>query len=1139
MLARFFVDRPIFATVLSVVIVIIGAVAALKLPIAQYPEVAPPVVQVTASYPGANAVTVAETVATPIELEVNGVERMLYMTSKCTNDGQMMLDVTFELGTNLDMAQVLVQNRVSVAQAKLPEEVKKIGVTTKKKSPSILLCVNLISPDRRYDQLYLSNFASLNVKDDLARIKGVGDVSFLGPRDYSMRIWLDPKKLAARQMTASDVLSAVSEQNVQVAAGRLGQPPVPNSAVVPFDLPINTQGRLQTEEEFANIILKTGEKGQLVYLRDVVRDAVVDDGGETIGKGVELGAKNYDVISYLDGEPSVTLAVFQLPGSNALETAKAIRHKLDELKSKFPEGVEYRIEYDTTVFVEESVASVYHTLIEAFILVFIVVIVFLQDWRATILPMIDVPVSLIGTFFVMALMGFSLNNLSMFGLVLAIGIVVDDAIVVVENIERWMAKGINPREAVIKAMEEITGPVIAITLVLSSVFIPTAFIAGISGQFYKQFALTIATSTIISAINAMTMAPARALALIKPHTPGDHSHREALPKIGVVLLAGYLAYRIVGPIVAPLFGVTLPAGGHGHDAAADDETAPVLWAFRAALFGVGGLAGWIGYTAVNRTLLMFFDAFNGVFNWLTAGYGLIVRGLLRIAFLMVVIYAGLLGLTYFSLITVPQGFIPEQDKGYLIVNVQLPDGASLQRTDKLIRSLSERARRVEGVAHTIDLSGYSTILSTNISNAGGMFVILAPFEERAGKPELSARVIAQKLRREFGEYQEALVAVFGAPPVDGLGNTGGFKLQVEDRRGAGLRALQGGVQNLREEGSKDPRLTGLFSTFSVAQPQVFVSIDREKAKAIGVPLQEVYTTLQAYLGAAYVNDFTFQNRSWQVNVQADPRSRMHMEDIGRLQVRTVKGERVPLDTLITVRQTSGPAIVNRYKLYPSAEITGNTAPGTSTGQAVAIMDSLAEQSLPGTMGIEWTELTYQQILASQDWLTKMIFPLAVIFVFLVLSAQYESWSLPMAIILIVPMCILAAMIGVVWARLDNNIFVQIGLVVLVGLAAKNAILIVEYAKQLQDEGKSLFDATVESCRLRLRPILMTSFAFILGVVPLVRATGAGAEMRSTLGIAVFSGMLGVTLFGIVFTPVFFYVIRGWTTRKESQAEKTS
>ncbi|MBI1346571.1 multidrug efflux RND transporter permease subunit [bacterium] len=1124
MFARFFVDRPIFATVLSVVIVIIGLVALTQLPIAQYPEVAPPVVQVTASYPGANAITVSETVATPIELEVNGVERMLYMASRCTNDGQMILDVTFELGTNLDMAQVLVQNRVSVAQAKLPEEVKKIGVTTKKKSPSILLAVNLISPDNRYDQLYLSNFAALNVKDDLARIKGVGDVTFLGPRDYSMRIWLDPEKLAARDMTASDVLRAISEQNVQVAAGRIGQPPISQNTEIPFQLAINTQGRLVDPGQFADIILKRGERGQLVYLRDVVRDPTMDDQGHVVGEGVELGAKNYDVNTYLDGQPSVALAVFQLPGSNALQTATAIRAKLEELKAKFPEGVEYRIHYDTTVFVEESIASVYHTLIEAFILVFVVVIVFLQDWRATLMPMIDVPVSLIGTFAVMALMGFSLNNLSLFGLVLAIGIVVDDAIVVVENIERWMSKGLAPREAVIKAMDEITGPVIAITLVLSSVFIPTAFIAGITGQFYKQFALTIATSTIISAINAMTMAPARAVTLIKPHhAGGPDDHREALPRWGVVLLAGYLAYRFLTPWLAPMFGLEASAGGHGH--ASSDAVSAELWGLRIVLFALGGIGGWFAFGIVNRILIAFFDVFNRVFGVLTKGYGLVVRGVLRTAIIMLVVYVGLLGATYWSSVTIPQGFIPEQDKGYLVVNAQLPDGASLERTDALIRKMSTTSRKVPGVAHTLDLAGYSPILGTNLSNAGGMFVILEPFEERTGNATLSARAVTQQLRKAFSEFPEAQIAVFGAPPVDGIGSTGGFKLQVEDRRGAGLRALQGSVQSLREEGLRDPRLVGLFSTFSVTQPQVFVDIDREKARAIGVPLQEIYTTLQAYLGAAYVNDFTFQNRSWQVNVQADPRFRMHVEDIGKLQVRTDQGQRVPLQTLINVRLTSGPAIVNRYKLYPSAEITGATAPGTSTGQAVSILNELSNRSLPETMGIEWTELTFQQILASQDLLTKIIFPLAVLFVFLVLSAQYESWALPLAIILIVPLCILAAMIGVWLTGLDNNIFVQIGLVVLVGLAAKNAILIVEYAKQLQDEGQSLFNATVEACQLRLRPILMTSFAFILGVVPLVRAEGAGAEMRSTLGIAVFSGMLGVTLFGVLLTPVFFYVIR--------------
>ncbi|WLD10091.1 efflux RND transporter permease subunit [Planctellipticum variicoloris] len=1133
MISHFFIDRPIFATVLSVVIVIVGTVSATQLPIAQYPEVAPPVVQVTATYPGANAVTVAETVATPIELEINGVERMLYMASKCTNDGQMNLDVTFELGTNLDMAQVLVQNRVSVAQAKLPEEVKKIGVTTKKKSPSILMCVNLISPDQRYNQLYLSNYAALNVKDDLARVKGVGDVAFLGPRDYSMRIWLDPTKLAARQMTAGDVVRAVQEQNVQVAAGRLGQPPTPADLSVPFQIPINAQGRLTTEAQFAEIILKTGDNGQLVYLRDVVRDATFDAQGRPLQKGVELGAKNYDVNSYLDGQPSVTLAVFQLPGSNALETADMIRTRMEVLKQDFPAGVDYRIEYDTTVFVEESITSVYHTLIEAFVLVFVVVLVFLQNWRATLIPMVAVPVSLVGTFAIMSGLGFSLNNLSLFGLVLAIGIVVDDAIVVVENVERWMAQGMSPRDASRRAMEEVTGPVIAISLVLCAVFIPTAFMAGISGQFYKQFALTIAASTVISAFNSLTLSPALCAVLLKPHVHG-HARQEALPKLGIALLGGLAAYVfLLGPAIG-LLGLDAgdhEGGGHGG------PTGPA-W-LRISLFVGGFVAGWFLSFIVNRVLDAGFKAFNWSFDVAIKGYGAIVGLFLRLAVILLVVYGGLMGLTFVTLTSVPIGFIPEQDKGYLVINAQLPDGASLERTDQLIRKLSEKARAVPGVAHTIDLSGYSTILSTNLSNAGGMFVILAPFEERAGVAALAAPAVARELRKVFSEFREAQIAVFGAPPVDGLGSTGGFKLQIEDRRGAGLRALQGAVQNLREEGAQDPRLAGLISTFSVSQPQLYIDIDREKAKAIGVALPEIHTALQSYLGAAYVNDFTFQNRSWQVNVQADPRYRTRVEDVGKLEVRTAAGVRVPLRTLIQLRETSGPAIVNRYKLFPSAEVNGNTAPGTSSGQAVQIMNELAGRSLPSTMGFEWTELTYQQILAGEDLLTKLVFPLAVVFVFLVLAAQYESWTLPMSIILIVPMCILAAMVGVLLNRLDNNIFVQIGLVVLVGLAAKNAILIVEFAKQLQDEGKPLFEATVDACKLRLRPILMTSFAFILGVVPLVRASGAGAEMRSTLGIAVFSGMLGVTIFGVLFTPVFFYVIRWFTTPRVQPVAPTA
>jgi multidrug efflux pump len=1104
--ARFFVDRPIFATVLSLVIVIVGLVALEMLPIAQYPEVVPPTVNISATYPGASAKVVADTVAAPIEQEVNGVENMLYMLSKSTNDGQMNLDVTFRVGTNLDFAQVLTQNRVAIAEAKLPDEVKRQGVTVKKKSPMILLCVNLLSPDGRYDQLYLSNYATIQVKDALARLPGVGDVSFLGARDYSMRVWLDPTALASRNMTASDVLQALREQNVQVAAGRIGQPPAPRG--VDFQYTVNTLGRLLDPEQFASIVVKTGERGEITRLADVGR--------------VELGAKSYDVGSYLDGQPSVTMAVFQLPGANALATAESVRAEMDKLKARFPEGMEYRIVYDTTVFVDESIHEVYKTLFEAFILVFVVVLVFLQDWRATLLPMIDVPVSLIGTFFVMAMLGFSLNNLSLFGLVLAIGIVVDDAIVVVENVERWMAKGLPPREATIKALDEITGPVIAITLVLSSVFIPTAFIAGISGQFYRQFALTIAASTIISAINAMTMAPARAVTLIKPHAPGEERH-EALPHAGVVLLFALLCDWFLTARVQHLFG--LSAGGHGHAA---HGSAAALWAIRIAVVVAGGFVGHLLNGAVNRALLAFFRGFNRFFDRITEGYGRIVAGLVRVTSLVLVAYAGLMGLTWLGFSTVPVGFIPEQDKGYLVVNAMLPDGASLERTEAVMERVDAIARSTPGVAHTIRVPGYSILTSNNISNVGGMFVILKDFDERIPE-KLTAATVAASLRAGFRQVQDAVVVAFGAPPVDGLGNTGGFKLQVQDRADAGPAALQGAVETLIRAGNAQPGLVGLFSSYRAAQPQLYLQVDRAKAKALGVSLDDVFSTLQIYLGSAYANDFTRFGRNWQVNLQADAAYRVNPEDIGQLKVRNRDGGMVPLATLVTVKDTTGPAIVNRYNMFPSAEIAGNTAPGVSSGQAIATMDTLANRELPSTMSFEWTELTLQQILAGNT--AVFVFVLGAILVFMVLSAQYESWSLPGAIILIVPMCLLAAIAGVWVVGSDNNIFTQVGLVVLIGLAAKNAILIVEFAKQMQDEGKARFDAIVLACKTRLRPILMTSFAFILGVVPLITTAGAGAEMRFALGIAVFSGMLGVTLFGVFFTPVFYEVIRGATDRR--------
>jgi len=1107
--ARFFVDRPVFATVLSVVIVIIGLVAMTRLPVAQYPEVVPPTVSVSAVYPGASASVVSETVASPIEQEVNGVENMLYMLSKSTNDGQMTLDVTFRVGTDLDFAQVLTQNRVAIAEAKLPEEVKRQGVTVKKKSPMILLLVNLLSPDGRYDQLYLSNYATIQVRDVLARLPGVGDVVFLGGRDYSMRVWLDPDRLAARNLAASDVLQVLREQNVQVAAGRLGQPPAPPG--VDFQYTVNTLGRLPDPERFAQIILKTGERGEITRLADVAR--------------VELGAKNYEVSSYLDDQPTISIGVFQLPGANALATAQGIRAEMERLSARFPEGMTYQIVYDTTVFVDESIHEVYKTLLEAFVLVFLVVLVFLQDWRATLLPMIDVPVSLIGTFAVMALLGFSLNNLSLFGLVLAIGIVVDDAIVVVENVERWMAKGLAPREATIKALDEITGPVIAITLVLSSVFIPTAFIAGISGQFYRQFALTIAASTIISAINAMTMAPARAVTLIKPHAHGA-ARSEALPPAAIALLGGLLGVWLLAGPLARLLGVA--AEGHGH------ASSVALWGLRATLFVAGGAAGWRWRARVDGALLAFFRAFNRGFDRLTAQYGRLVGRLVRATAMMLLLYAGLIGLAWSGFRTVPGGFIPEQDKGYLVINALLPDGASLERTEALMARVTELVRTTPGVAHTISIPGYSILTATNNSNAGGMFVVLAPFEERIPRG-LSASTIAAQLRQSLGTLQEAVVGVFGAPPVDGLGSTGGFKLQVQDRADSGPEALEGAVEQLIRAGSAQPELVGLFSTFRAAQPQLYLDVDRAKAKTLGVSLEEVFATLQIALGSAYANDFTRFGRNWQVNVQADAAYRVDPTDIGRLKVRNRDGAMVPLATLVRVRDMTGPAIVNRYNMFPSAEVAGSTRPGVGSSQAMALMETLAQEHLPVTMGFEWTELSLQQLLAGSTAI--FVFVLGAVLVFLVLSAQYESWSLPAAIILIVPMCLLAAIGGVWLVGGDNNIFTQIGLVVLIGLAAKNAILIVEFARQLQDEGRPRREAVIEAATTRLRPILMTSFAFILGVLPLVRAEGAGAEMRFALGIAVFCGMVGVTFFGLVFTPVFYELIRGWTAPRPTPTPK--
>jgi multidrug efflux pump len=1133
-LARFFIDRPVFAWVISIVIVLIGLMAVISLPIAQYPEITPPTIQVTCQYPGANAQVVADTVAAPIEQQVNGVENMLYMSSQSNNDGSYQLTITFKLGVNLDTAQVLVQNRVSQALPTLPDVVKATGVTVKKQSPSILLVVNLysdINPETGrpyFDQLYLSNFATIQIKDALARVDGVGDVLEFGQQDYSMRVWLDPDKLSSRNLTAGDVIKSLREQNVQVAAGQIGQPPVP--AGLDFQYTMSTQGRLVEAGQFANIVLKTGADGQVTYLRDVSRS--------------ELGARSQDTRCRLDGKPSVGLAVFQLPTANALETATRVRAKMQELKERFPDKLEYAIVYDITPFVRESVDEVFKTLRDAVILVAFVVLLFLQDWKAVMLPLIDVGVSLVGTFGVMKLMGFSLNNLTLFGLVLAIGIVVDDAIVVLENIERWLAKGHGIRDATIKAMDEITGPIIAITLVLSAVFLPSAFLGGITGQFFRQFALTIAASMIISAVNAMTMTPARAAAIFKGRKHGAHDGndgREALPWWFFGLVGGLASLWLLWPLAAPRFGL----GGGEEGLQGEPGSLRVLaltYGLSAALFVpggvVGGAVGWFIIRPVNWLLGWFFRGFNGAFEVATRFYGRTVGWCLRLSAVVLLLYAGLLGLTYFGFTKVPGGFIPNQDKGYLIVNVQLPDSASLDRTVAVMDRVQKIAAETPGVAHAVDIPGQSFVMNGISSNFGTMFIVLKPFSERRS-PGLYSEAIADGLRRRLmTEIEQAQVLVFGAPAVDGLGNAGGFKLMLEGTGGADLGALEAQTVNLCEKGGHNPGFVGLFSSFRAATPQLYVDVDRVKCKTMKVELNDVFDTLQVFLGGYYVNDFNRFGRTWQVNIQADAPYRVSADVVKQFRVRNANGDMVPLGAVAAVRDDVGPVFLLRYNMYTATAINGATLPSVSSGTVIDTMERLAKRELPRGMTYEWSELTFMEKEAGQtktlrDLLQNpfMAFVGAVTLVFLVLAALYESWSLPLSVILVVPLCLSCALAGVFLAALDLNIFVQVGFVVLVGLASKNAILIVEFARDRQNAGQPLRAATVEAARVRLRPIIMTSFAFILGVLPLVIATGAGAEMRRTLGTAVFAGMLGVTLFGIFLTPVFFYVVRGLTGRR--------
>jgi HAE1 family hydrophobic/amphiphilic exporter-1 len=1033
-MAHFFVDRPIFATVLSAIFLIVGGIAYTTLPVAQYPEVAPPTVVVRASYPGADAQTVAATVATPLEQQINGVEDMLYMSSYSTSDGAMALTITFRLGADLDKAQVLVQNRVAIATPRLPEEVRRLGVTTLKSSPDLMMVVHMLSPDESYDQLYISNYARNYVRDILLRLQGVGDLTIFGERQYSIRIWLDPEKLASYGMTSGDVVRAIQEQNVQVSGGALGQEPTPTDAA--FQLTVTTQGRFEDPRQFRSIIVQATRQGHLVRLQDIAR--------------IELGAQDYVTNSYLNGKPAVALAIFQRPGTNALATSEQILQSMEELKANFPPGIAYQIVYNPTEFIAESINEVYKTLLEATILVVLVVIVFLQSWRSAIIPIVAIPISLIGTFAFMAAFGFSINTLTLFGMVLAIGIVVDDAIVVVENVERNIALGMTPRDAAHVTMDEVGTAVVAIALVLAAVFVPTAFIPGITGQFYRQFALTIAVSTLISAFNSLTLSPALAARLLKPHS--DEHSRNPIARVG-------------------------------------------------------------------RTLA---NGFNRGFDATSNGYARAVGAVVRHKLIVLPIYVGLLAGTVWIADHVPRGFIPTLDQGYAIVVIKLPDGSSLSRTDAVVQRASKIIQETPGVRNAVAFPGFSGATFTNATNAAAIFAGFKPFEERIKTGDSGPKIISDLFAR-MQPIEEAFIIAIPPPPVRGLGNSGGFKVQLQNRTGDDVRGILAAAYQLTAQAQQNPNLAGVFTTFSANSPQVYLEIDRQKASILNVPIPNIFETLRINLGTAYVNDFNAFGRVYQVRAQADQRFRVDQEDINRLRVRSSTGALVPMGTLVEMREMSGPDLVQRYNMFTSVALQGNAAPGVSSGDALNTMEALVRQNLSPGMGFEWTELAFQERQTGNT--AVFIFALSVLFVFLVLAAQYESWSLPIAIILIVPLSVLSALVGVLLRGQDNNILTQIGLVVLVGLAAKNAILIVEFAKQAEVDGMTPAEAVIEACRLRLRPILMTALAFILGVLPLAIATGPGAEMRQALGTAVFSGMLGVTLFGLFLTPVFYVTAR--------------
>ncbi|MFN7806422.1 MAG: efflux RND transporter permease subunit [Planctomycetaceae bacterium] len=1108
MFFRFFIDRPIFASVLSIIITVAGAVALFVLPVTQYPEITPPTVEVSAVYPGANSQVVADTVAAPIEQQVNGVESMVYMASQCTNDGSYRLTITFRPGTDLNLAQVMVQNRVALAQPILPELVRRRGVTVKKKSPSVLMIVNLFSPDGSRDDLYLSNYATIQLRDELSRLHGVGDIAFLGQRDYSMRVWLDPDRLAVRHLTASDVVQAIEQQNAQVAAGQIGQPPVASGQV--FQYTMNTLGRLSDQEQFGDMIVRSDAEGRLVRLRDVAR--------------IELGALAYDQVCTLDGQPTVALSIYQLPGTNALDTAREVRHRMDELKERFPSGLDYAIVYDTTPFIQESVNEVFFSLRDAVVLVALVVLVFLQGWRAAVIPLVAVPVAIVGTFAAMVAAGFSLNTLTLFGLVLAIGIVVDDAIVVVEAIERHIAEGKAPRHAALDAMAEVAGPVVAVGLVLSAVFVPCAFISGIVGEFFRQFALTIAISTVISAFNSLTLSPALAVLLLEPQHAGSGPTRRSrvLPRPLLAVLVALVGWQFAWPWLEP----RLP-GWLGRDGAI-----PPTWRWGVAV--ASGLVGWLLAGRLDGGLARAFAAFNRGFEQLTGGYVWIVRGLLRCSLVVLLLYFGLVLYTRHLFISSPAGFIPQQDKGYLLVDVRLPDSASVDRAARVMRDLERIAAEVPGVRHTLAVGGNSVLLSANASNFGTLYVMLAEFGERVPR-QLTADRIAADLRERFlSQRSEAVVNVLGAPPIDGLGTAGGIKLIVEDRGNWGLTTLQRISQEIVADAGGAPELVDAFTSFRADTTWLSLSIDRTAVKTLGVSMSDVFSTLQICFGSLYINDFNRFGRTWQVTVQADARFRMQIEDMRRLRLRNREGGMVPLGAVLSVKEVNGPVMLLRYNLYPSAAIQADAAPGVSSGRAIARLAELADQHPLQSMRSEWTELALFQLAAGST--ATQAFLLAVVLVFLVLAAQYESWSLPLAVILVVPMCLLCSLVGIRWAGHDLNIFTQVGFVVLVGLACKNAILIVEVARARRELGVPTREATLQASRLRLRPIIMTSLAFILGVVPLVVGQGAGAEMRRTLVMAVYAGMLGLTLFGIFLTPIFFDVIQRLVDARQQRRE---